>query len=415
MDYRERMEAKAGILFQIADEYLSGRIPLEEAKELLGGEMVSIRPAQLEVMKEELGKRLKEAGSQAEREKLFELFRIYLPRPYYKLQAGHPIRNYFEENCAVRSLLLKLDEMEGEEAAAEDWKDLYDSLSQFTTRIKRQEKNLYALLIPLGMGLQVEKAREIGTELSGLISENRKLLESGVLVEFLYHQRSLSRLFMSYLDLEEKVLYAKALTGLGDQDFVQLRNSDDETGYVLAEPSEEFTPSDNRMHTSGAHNDDGQTDAARIERAKGGEPDPGLILSALLEAKELGIEYYTLSGELVSVMGKQIPEPCRVMESIVRDRQGIKQGILKIKDKITETEPKEIDPRQSIDELFQKYPKFREDFFILDKELEGLKGPFGRDLLKDSTIEMVAKSLCIDAGSLTARINELLKSYSCMD
>lgn len=331
MDYVERIEAKVGILFQIADQYLSGRIPSEEAKELINGEMVSIRPAQLEVMKEELGKRLIEAGSQAEREKLFELFRIYLPLPYNKLQAGHPIRNYFEESCAGRSLLLGLDKMEGGEATAEDWKDLYDSLSPFTTRIERQEKNFYPLLIPMGMRLQVEKAREMGAELSGLISENRELLESGKLVDFLFHQRSLSRIFMSYLGLEERVLYAKALTGLTDQDFAKLRISDDESGYFLAEPPEKFIPSE-------------------------------------------------------SLAGERKAEPKR-------------------------TEPKEIDPRQSIDELFRKYPKFREDFFILDRELEGLKGPLGRDLLKNSTVEMVAKSLRIDAVSLTDRINELLKSY----
>jgi len=425
MDYRERIEAKVGILFQIANQYLSGQMQLEEAKKLLGGEMVSIRPAQLEATKTELGERLKTEDNPAKSEKLFELFRNYLPPPYHKLQAGHPLRNYYEENSMARSVLLTIDEMEGEEAARPDWKEKYELLSEFTVHIRRLEKNFYSLLVPMNMRLQVEKAKDLGKAIHNEISENLVRLENGETFDFLLHQRSLSRNLMNYLDLEERVLYAKALIKLKDRDFVNLRKSDDIEGYAFMEQPEEFIPSESRKHPAGLDDGNGQTEEAGTKRTNAG-PDPGLILSALLEAKELGLEYYTLSGELVSVMGSEIAGPSRVMESIVRDRFGTARGILKIVEKITGQEetggarkrdagPKEVDPRQSIEELFRMYPKFREDFFHLDEELEGLKGPFGRDLLKDSTVEMIAKSLRIDTGSLTDRINELLKSYSCAE
>jgi len=109
MEYRERIEAKVGILFQIADQYLSGQIPLAKGKELISLEIVLIRPAQFEAMKGKLVERLKEAGGRPESEKLFELFRNYLSPPYNKLQNGHPLRNYYEENRSVRTHLLRID------------------------------------------------------------------------------------------------------------------------------------------------------------------------------------------------------------------------------------------------------------------------------------------------------------------
>lgn len=407
MEYRERIEAKVGILFQIADQYTAGQISFEKAKELIGYEMVNIRPAQFEALKTKLGERLK-AADRTESEKLFELFKNYLSPPYNKLQNGHPLKNYYEENSIARSCLLRMDEMEGEEAVFDDWRELYELLSRFCVHIKRQEKNLYPLLSPIGMRLQAEQAKELGNAINHEIEKNRERLEDGSIVDFLYHQRGLIQSFMRYLDLEERVLYPKALIRFTDRDFADLRSLDDQDGYAYMEQPEDFIPSE-----------------VGIKRANAG-PDPGLILSALLEAKELGLEYYTLTGELVSVMGSEIAEPSRVMESIVRDRFGTAHGTLKIIEKISgkeetdgahkrDAEPKEIDSRQSIEELFRMYPKFREDFFHLDEELEGLKGTFGRDLLKDSTVEMVAKSLRIDTGSLTDRINELLKSYSCAE
>ena len=116
MEQQERIEAKVGILFQIADQYLSGQIPLEKAKELVSFEMVHIRPAQFEAMKVELGERLKKED-RFKSEKLFELFKQYISPPFNKLQIGHPLRNYYEENSRLRSYLLEIDQMEGEDVA----------------------------------------------------------------------------------------------------------------------------------------------------------------------------------------------------------------------------------------------------------------------------------------------------------
>lgn len=436
MDYRERIETKVGILFQIADQYLSGQIPFEEAKELMGGEMASIRPAQLEAMKTELGERLTAEDNPAKSEKLFQLFRNYLPPPYHKLQAGHPLRNYYEENSMARSVLLAIDEMEGEEAARSDWREKYEFLSEFTVHISRLENNFYPLLIPIGMRLQVEKAKDLGKAIRDGISENLVRLENGKTFDFLLHQRNLSQNLMSYLDLEERVLYPKTLMSFTDLDFADIRRLDDQEGYAFIKCPAEFIPKEDRRFLPKEAGKDGT--------------DPELILSAFLAAKDMGVIYYNLAGEVISVMGDPITEAdlpipeeirrellngsekkkeyfcrqgnqdCLITYSTVTDRLGKWQGLLKIKETISggkefagvkEFDGEAIDSTQNIAELFRMYPRFRQDFYDLDDELKELQGLFGMEILKESTIGMLAKSLRIDAAELVDRINKLLKSY----
>lgn len=467
MDYRERIEDKVNVIFQITNQYLSGQIPVEEAKEQLNGEMVRIRPAQFEAVKVELGKRLRESDSQVKSEKLLELFKNYLSPLYFELESGHPLRNYYEENSKVRACMVRVDEMEGEEVTLEAWTNIYELLSRFKVHVKRQEKNFYPLMIPFGMRLQVEKAKELGEAIISEISKNQEMLKNGDIIDFLFNQRSLTQTLMNYLALEERVLFPKALRSLSNQDFGKLRELDDVEGYVYIEQPENFILKENPSTFLRVEDYYYETETKKEEIGKV-STDVGLLLSTLLAAKDMGIIYYTLSGEILFVMGNQITEmdlhiteetkqvllngiknqrkywynqgnqTFLITYSVVMDSFGKYQGILKTKEDISEIktltgenlegqktekmdlvvihenirkEDRTIDFNQKIAELFIMYPKFQVDFYRLDEELKGLKGPMGMEILKEATVGMLAKSLRIDAGKLLDRINELLESY----
>lgn len=276
MDRREGIETKLGILVQIAGQYRGGRIPLKEAMERINEEMVNIRPAQYEAIK--------------------KLFPAFLSLPYEMPQAGHPLRGYCEENRQLRTVLVKVDELEEREATPAEWVRLYKSLGAYSAHLERMERDFYPLLIQADMRLQAEKARELSGMIRRETDDNLGRLEQGALVDFLVHQRLLVRHFMNYLDLEERVILPKLLEG----------------------------------------------------------------------------------------------------------NPGRPHG---------ETAFKAVDATQNPAELFRLYPKFREDFFLIDQELKGLRGPLGKDLLKDSTIGMLATSLGMDEKELLEKINKLLESY----
>lgn len=457
MDYQERIDGKVGMLFQIAEHYLSGQVSLEQAKESIGFEMVHIRQSQVEAMKTQLGQRLKEMDS-VNAKTLFELFQQYLSPPFHKLQDGHPLKNYFEENGRMRDFLLQLDQMEGAMVAQEDWEEFYTLLRGFRLHIERQTKNFYPLLSSKGLRLQIEKANALGEAILDGLERNHIRLRKGDLIDFLYQQRSLSQNLMDYMDLEERVLYGKALASLTFQEFVHLRKSDDVMGYAYIDMPAKFPLEENRSTVMETAKENEYPQKQELSQ------DP--ILSSLLWAKDMNATFYAPSGRIISRMG-ELAEPWdQVLEekilqsfisgdekkkrfffeeknqiflitySLVRNEKGALQGYLKTKENLrgirefleeksdipqkgkemnqapgNRTVHQRVDSSQNMGELFKIYPKFQEDFYELDEDLKGLKGPFGMEILNESSIEMLAKSLRMDTEMLVDQINQLLKGY----
>lgn len=436
LNSNQRIQTKIGTIFQIADLYLLGKIQIEEAKEQIYNEMVDIRPVQFEAFKNELGKRIIKVNDDEETKKLLSLFANDLPFPYKKIKEGNPLRNYCEENNRVRRHLIEIDEMEGKDESFDVWMDLYESLSKYKIHIQRLKKNFYPLMIPLGMSRHVQNAEKLGERIIDNITKNQKLLNDGDILNFLLNQRQLIMNFMDYLKLEEKVLLLKASELMTNEDLLGLRNQDDLEGYAYIEKPIYFVPKENQNIFLKKDPMDAQVDMDKNKNY-------GLLLWALLEAKKINLIYFGLSGELLYSVGEEIEESDRYLSEktkqlllrerkeqrrsmvqrgnksylithcLVKDHQGKPQGFLMIKEEQHDLEDikKTVDSNQNIAELFDLYPKFKEDFFNLDKELVGLKGPMGMELLKESTIEMLAKSLGIDTKVFMDQINELIERY----
>lgn len=349
MDYNERIQSKVEMVFQIVNEFLSERLTKEEAKNRIDIEMVNIRPAQYEAIKVELGKRLNDSSSSLKNEKLFDLFKNYLSLPYTKLENGHPLRNYYEENSRVRNYLLAIDQMEGAEVTLDDWRKIYESIKDFTIHIERQKNNFYPLMILVSMRLQVEKVKELGETVIEQIHKNLDRINNEDIIEFLINQRNFTQTVMDYLELEERVLFPKALSRLTNQEFKELRESDDRYGYSFIGVPNNFTPKEEKK-----------------------EFDSEFILSSLLASKYSALIYYSLSGEPISIMGSQVRDAdlaiseeikeallnetgmtkkyyykeerktFLVSYNLVLDSLGKPQGILKTKEDISEIQQKAI-------------------------------------------------------------------------
>ncbi|MDF2655850.1 MAG: hypothetical protein K0R19_2324 [Bacillota bacterium] len=398
MDYRERIAVKVGILFESADQYLSDQITMEEAKERIRIEMASIRPAQFEAVMRELEKRLNHAGEGITSQKLFRLFCNYLTPPYSKLPEGHPLRNYAEEIAYARSVLLQIDEREEAETAEAEWQRLYGLLLGFTHHLARQEKNFFPLLISKGMGPQAERASALGRQASKALAENLERLENGALIDFLYYQRNLSKTFSKYLDLSERVLYVRALHLLSGDEFVMLRKKDDEEGYAYMRSPAEFIPETISWNGAGMPGDAGMSGACDCES----DDVAGANNCASADLTEIPshVKNMLLQGD-GQPLYYDIQEGGRTFR--------ITYSLLEVPDIASDF--RQVGKDQNIAELFRLYPRFQEDFFGLEEELVSLKGSFGMELLNDSTVEMVAKSLRIDSNNLLDRINQLLERY----
>ena len=150
-------------------------------------------------------------------------------------------------------------------------------------------------------------AKELGNVIVNDIEKNRVRLKNGDVVDFLYNQRGLIQIVIDYLDLEERVLYPKALVSFTEPDFGGLRRADDQEGYSYIEQPAEFIP----------------------KEAEKAEMDWGLILPALFAAKEMGVIYFSPAGEVVFVMGDPIEEAdLQLSEEL---RRGLLDGSVKLR------------------------------------------------------------------------------------
>lgn len=356
MGVQERSNTKVGTIFQIVQFYISNQLSLEEARDQIGTEMRTIRPAQWEAVKVELGKWLSDTNHQSVVGKAWELFLPYLSPPYHTLPEGHPIRNYSEENTKARSILVKIDEMEGESLPLQEWEGIYEELSQFSIHIKRQEQNFYALIINAGFRSQVLKAIEYGQTILGEMRENRERLRQGNMMEFLIQQRYLTQTMMRYLDLEERGFFPKALHTYGDEEFLVLRRLDDSVGYSYIHPSANF------LTTPFASTQKKATQPIQDQ----GKLLIGTLLPALLLNRALSIVTFSPQGEVQLALGDSIEEgdlwisentiqlllngnksivrywyhkagqTVLITYSVIRNGLGKEQGILKTKEEVSD-------------------------------------------------------------------------------
>lgn len=388
MDYKECVQSKVEIVFQIAGRYMSDQLAPAQAREQLGSEMENIRPAQLDAVKAELGKWLREAGSLIKTEKLFDLFKPYLPLPYHNLAKGHPLKNYYEENGCVRNFLLEIDNMEGEEASVDAWRNIYALMKKYEIHVKRLEKNFFPFMVSAGFRLQVEKAKGSAKQLVDQIQTNIDRLDGEDIIEFLVDQRNLTKKASDYLDLEERVLFPKALSGLTQQDFQELRASDDLYGYVYISLPDEYVPEEEKTGTNPETVLQCQPDLTKRSPFI-----PDKIKQKLLKGEEKQITYLHNEGGNAFL----------ITYSLLKETTGVPE--------MDRPAERSIDSSTCLSELFVSYPAFKEDFYDLDDELKDLRGQLGMEILKDATVGMLAKSLRMETNELTDKIIKLIENY----
>jgi len=180
----------------------------------------------------------------------------------------------------------------------------------------------------------------------------------------------------------------------------------------------------------------------------------GMILPIVLKMTQTDIVYFSPGGTLIFCIGDtltegdfQIPNqisdflnrrstPIKIRRvekgrsflitySLVKDRTRNIQGVLLTKqdkgkgvaddgqpDRGEEPEqPAGITREQDLSELFEKYPRFRTDFFTLDEQLRGLNDLMALKMIQQATVGELAKSLRVDPDELAKKIQRLLDSY----
>ncbi|MCT4588302.1 MAG: PAS domain-containing protein [Carboxylicivirga sp.] len=164
---------------------------------------------------------------------IIEVFKDVMETSEIELPAGHPIHTYRLEADAIECVVQKMEKLIESKFIKNQWLELYDKLSQINVHFSRKQNQLFSALETKGFDRPSKVMWSFDNKVREAIKNAYTLLETDKDNAFLDAQANVFHVVRDILEKEREVLYPTSLQLLSDEEFVQMRISDDEIGYCL--------------------------------------------------------------------------------------------------------------------------------------------------------------------------------------
>lgn len=235
---QERLER----IIELKASFMKGEISDEEAREK-AADFGHITPEEFAFAEQNLVLHgVDDAMLEEKLENLIDVFKVVLDNSFPDLPEGHPIQTYLEENKKIRELTYNMEDMLTGKFILNPWFEVYEKLLTIETHYDRKQNQIFPYLERKGFDkptsimwtLDNQIKKTIKTHYSSLKSET--IFEESVSIQFLRAQLDLIRDLRDMIFKEEQILYPTALEMLTEEEFITIRNGDDEIGYCLIDP-----------------------------------------------------------------------------------------------------------------------------------------------------------------------------------
>ncbi len=166
---------------------------------------------------------------------ILDVFRDVLVTNQLNLPKGHPIQTYADEAFAIERLLLLMEQKLKGKFIKNEWLELYSKLSQINTHFSRKQHQLFSALEHKGFDRPSKIMWTFDDRVRDAIKDAYELLEADKDELFIKAQPNVIYLVRDILQKESDILYPTSLKLLTDEEFAEMRRSDDEIGYCLIE------------------------------------------------------------------------------------------------------------------------------------------------------------------------------------
>lgn len=190
---------------------------------------------------------------------ILDVFRDVLQADESKLPQGHPIQTYADESAALQKLLLQMKVQLNKKFIKNEWLELYEKLSQINIHFSRKQHQLFPALERKGFDRPTKIMWTFDDRVRDAIRDAYELLKADMDNKFLEAQENVMHLVRDILEKEKDVLYPTSLKLLSDEDFAEMRISDDEIGYCLID-----NPPPYKVATRGSNDKDAQNEKANL-------------------------------------------------------------------------------------------------------------------------------------------------------
>ena len=154
---------------------------------------------------------------------------------YSELSEGHPIRTYLHETELIQNLLEEIMRTDPE-TEYQKFYNLFNHLSTVEKRFVRKENQLFPFLELRGWTNPSQNMWSFHDTIRDMFRLVRKNLEDkdplAAKENMVYIEDNLHRL----LNVEYNILFARALELLTEEDWIKMRQGEDEIGWMLSSP-----------------------------------------------------------------------------------------------------------------------------------------------------------------------------------
>lgn len=248
----ERLEAILSIIAEFFDgkslEELGKRFDIELKGTISPGEF-----ALAEQKMEDMG--VSNSQFEAKIDELLKIFKKSLEKVSIdNLEEGHPLDTFMKENVAIKELLTELRAAQKvidiSNIDHKYWEEAYNKLGEINTHYVRKENQLFPFLETKGFDKPSTVMWALHDDIRSLIKFYRTLLDEKNYEELFDTQEMMFNSVEDMIFKEEKILWATSLELISNDEWMEIRQGEDEVGYCLIDTPPMWNP--NWKHPSEA-------------------------------------------------------------------------------------------------------------------------------------------------------------------
>ena len=239
---------KMQTLLEVEEKYETGKITLDEAREILRTKVGSIRPYHLAFIEQNMKSMVEDECIRADMRKIIELVEGFMDNTRLDLPSDHPLMHYYKENDEMRRLLLAVEDLIQYPVIKNQWLELYDQIRQYPIHYQRKQNQLYPLLEKKGFDRPTTTMWNFDDIIRDEIKESLRLLDAGDEEAFIAAQSEFIAHARDLMEKEETILYPTSHALISAEEFEDMKSGDQEIGFAFFKVDFPSTP--NTQHST---------------------------------------------------------------------------------------------------------------------------------------------------------------------
>ncbi|WP_105617083.1 PAS domain-containing protein [Vallitalea okinawensis] len=224
-------------------DFLQNKITLDEAKKQMNASFEKVSAEEFAIGEQHLQSYGITDDMLAERmDDILEIFDGILESTDLNLPKGHPISTYQDENLAIEQVLSSMESLLEKKFIKNQWLELYDQLSQISVHFSRKQNQLFPALERKGFDKPSKVMWTLDNNIKDIIRKAKAFLNDDNDIEFLALQPEVIELVRDMIIKESEILFPTSIELLSDEEFTEMRISDDEIGYCLIDTPPLYKP-----------------------------------------------------------------------------------------------------------------------------------------------------------------------------